>query len=86
MDLSEFGVDLLDPNIDIEDFFDWWFKNNKWSMSFTTFNELSEVLNKSKPNWRKSQKENNRKIFQLKIQSDQWLSVSLFQYAKICQS
>ena len=23
MDLSAFGVDLLDPNIDIEDYFDW---------------------------------------------------------------
>ena len=23
MDLTDFGVDLLDPNIDIEDFFDW---------------------------------------------------------------
>ena len=23
MNLSDFGVDLLDPNIDIEDFFDW---------------------------------------------------------------
>jgi hypothetical protein len=23
LDLQDFGVDLLDPNIDIDDFFDW---------------------------------------------------------------
>jgi hypothetical protein len=35
MDLSSYGEDLLDPNIDIEDYFDWnWnlFRNTKYKI------------------------------------------------------
>ena len=49
MDLTEFGVDLLDPNIDIEDFFDW---RTKKALSDQCQFPDSEAVHNRMPKWR----------------------------------
>ena len=52
MDLTEFGVNLLDPNIDIEDFFDWRMKKGSSDLCQLPDSEPSEAVQNKMPKWK----------------------------------